>query len=160
MKDKLIPVGSNRLLDRLRVAACHSAEYFLTVACRNVRARITPGITRRALDVMTDKLTMRGLLTRGRVHAVVRCGLTLSLTAHGRRSKCSRSLWIFPLLPSPRYNRQVSYQSRFIFPLSSSPCKAFLFLPAPYRRGASRQQPLSRSQFVRRGHDCSAVTYP
>jgi hypothetical protein len=46
MKDKLIPVGSNRLLDRLRVAACHSAEYFLTVACRNFQARITPALTR------------------------------------------------------------------------------------------------------------------
>jgi hypothetical protein len=34
--------------------------------------RLTPGLTRRASDVITDKLIMRGTLVRGRVHALVR----------------------------------------------------------------------------------------
>jgi hypothetical protein len=46
MKSMLNPVGCNRLLDRLLVAPCHSAEYFLPVAWRNVQAvsnaRINP----------------------------------------------------------------------------------------------------------------------
>ena len=37
------------------------------------RSRLTPGITRRASDAAAAKLTMKDLLPRGRVHAVVRC---------------------------------------------------------------------------------------
>jgi hypothetical protein len=46
MKSMLNPVGCNRLLDRLLVAPCHSAEYFLPVAWRNVQAVSNAGIDR------------------------------------------------------------------------------------------------------------------
>ena len=40
-------------------------------------SRRTPGITRRAFNLVTDKFTMTSELTRGRVHAVVRLRVRL-----------------------------------------------------------------------------------
>ena len=45
------------------------------------RSNLTPGITRRAFNSATAKPCMKDLLTRGRVHAVVRRGIILQETS-------------------------------------------------------------------------------
>jgi hypothetical protein len=46
MRGKLIPVGCNRLLDRLRVAARAPADSFLLASCRNIQAVSNAELTR------------------------------------------------------------------------------------------------------------------
>jgi len=41
---------------------------------------ITPGITRRAHNVINSKFSMRAALIWGQVHAVVRCGVELKIS--------------------------------------------------------------------------------
>jgi hypothetical protein len=64
MKDKLNPVGSNELFGgtcdvTIQRRSCLCLRLSFSAASVYRRSRRTPGITRRAFNVMTDKFSMR-----------------------------------------------------------------------------------------------------
>jgi len=82
-KDRTLPEDTSYDADRVNKGRHHDqySRYQQSSENRNLPTphrspltikRLTPGITRRAFNVITAKFTIRRPLARGRVHAVVR----------------------------------------------------------------------------------------